>query len=390
MMVNASSWKGVNSLLDSYLEVRSDDTVIIAYTSETYEYAAWLYVALDMRGIIAQRVWMLPIHDVEFANRFSNSLPHPDHLPGRLIIITLEFDTLSHGQVIRSALCKFDVNRTMVYRVISACESLFSDALKIAPMELSARNARILEFCTGGKKMQVTTPGGTDLRITTDSSKYKWISNRGIWRPGKFVVLPPGEVATFPAAIEGIFVADFAFNINMITDIDARLNNHPVTVWIDNNRVVRYECSDKAISLFLDKCFQTPYADIVGELGFGTNIGIQTPIPLNSHINERHPGVHLGFGQSNQSPEVVEYNCNIHLDLISKGGMIWVDDNPISLDIENIIPSSLPHPTYTYDEDAHSGKLLDDSDIDDCCGIFTNEGMKLFSSKPDSSSFIAF
>lgn len=378
-MINSNAWKGVISLLDNYLELRSDDTVVVAYTSDSHEAAAWVSVALEMRNLSATKVWMAPLHDVEFSNRFAAALPDPNELPGRLVIITFEMDTLSHDRIIRSELSKYDANNTIVFRAISACESLFSDALNVTPQQLSARNTTILERCMGKKQLHITTEGGTDLRVEVDSSKYRWVSNRGIWRPDSFVILPAGEVATFPVSIEGILVADFAFNLNVITDMDVRLDQYPVTVWIEGNRAVRYECDNKSMSKFLDECFNTDCAHIVGELGFGTNIGVKTAISLNSHINERHTGIHLGFGESNQPPSVVGYSCNIHLDLIARGGMVWIDDSLEPLDLQNITPSSLPHPTRTLDEDASSPDGIADVGCqDDCCGILTQDGMKLW------------
>jgi len=321
---------------------------------------------------------MAPLHDIEFEDRLSAVLPKPQDVPGRLIFVTLELDTLSHDHIIRSVLSNHNKESTVVYRVISACDSLFTDALSITPEALSARNAAILEQCMGKKRLRVTADAGTDLRIALDSRKHRWISNRGVWRPGSSVLLPAGEVATFPASIEGVLVADFAFNLNVMTRVDARLDRHPVTVWIEENRAVRYECEDEFIKKFLDECFGTHCAHIVGELGLGTNVGVKTPISLNSHINERHCGIHLGFGESNQPPSVVGYTCQIHLDLIARGGLVWVDDDREPIDLQNLHPSSSPHPTRTLDEDATSPGGLVELEIDDCCGILTKDGLKLW------------
>jgi hypothetical protein len=116
----------------------------------------------------------------------------------------------------------------------------------------------------------------------------------------------------------------------------------------------------------------------VGELGFGTNFCVRDPIAMNSHINERRPGVHLGFGQHNQDPGVVGYQCAVHLDLIARGGLVWVDDDKVPLDLENITPSPAVHPCGPRDEDLFSPDF-EDLEIDDCCGIVTGDGLQLFS-----------
>ena len=378
-MISSKVWDGVNALLDDYWGLEQGDIVILPYTIDSQEAVAWVSAAIKLRGIPVSTVWMAPLQDSEFSSRFAAVLPNPDDVPNRLVIATFEMDTLSHDHIIRSELSQFDPTKTLVFRVISACESLFSDALMVSPEQLSARNATILEYCDGQKQLTIKTEGGTDLEVEVDSEKFRWVSNRGVWRPGSFTILPAGEVATFPVSINGVLVADFAFNLNLITDMDVRLEQNPVTVWIENSKVVRYECRDKELSKFLDECFNTDCSRIVGELGFGTNFGVDTAIALNSHINERHAGLHLGFGESNQPPSVVGYSCNIHLDLIARGGTVLASDRTEPLNLKNIQPSKHPHPVSTLDEDASSPNGWSDAGYeDDCCGILTKDGIKLW------------
>jgi hypothetical protein len=377
-IVDEELWSGVESLLDKYVHIRAEDYVVLLYTSDSYESAAWVSVALESRNIPVARVWMAPLRDETLIDRLAPALPAPSEIEGRLVLLSLERDTMSHTRTLSLALSKYKPDRRVVFRAISAGPSLFHDALHVSPEELSARNTSILERCLGTHELRITTRGGTDLAVTIDGDRYRWVSNRGMARPGSTVILPAGEVATFPASISGQFVGDFAFNLNAITDRDARLERHPVHVSIEDGRAVRCECDDAQTQRFLDECFGTHCAYYVGELGFGTNSSVGEAIPLNSHINERRPGVHLGFGQHNQDPGVVGYQCAIHLDLIARGGLLWIDDEPEPLDLENVSPSAAKHPRSTLDEDVFSPEI-DDLDVDDCCGILTDDGLKLFS-----------
>lgn len=379
-MIDESVWEGVQSLLDNYANIQAGDCAVVLYTSDSYESAAWVCAALELRSIACRRVWMAPLQDEGFPERLQAALPVPAELPRRLVLLSFERDTMSHSAALARILCAYDRARYTVLRSISASPNLFSDTLRALPAQLSALNTTILERLMSARHLRIYTPSGSDLRVTLDA-KHRWISNRGSARPGAVVVLPAGEVATFPASISGRFVADFAFNVNAITERDARLAAHPVAVWIEDGRAVRHACNDTAMSSFLDECFQTYCAYNVGELGFGTNYGVGDAIALNSHINERRRGVHLGFGQHNQDPNVVGYQCLIHLDLIAKGGTIWVDDDPIPLDLEAVVPSSHVHPSTTRDEDVFSPEV-GDLDVDDCCGILTSDGLKLFTPRP--------
>jgi len=376
-MIDLEIWAGVQSLLEGYVKIQADDFVVLLYTSDSFESAAWTSAALELRGIPTRRVWMAPLHDDGFQERLSSALPPPSEWDGRLVVLSFERDTMSHGRTLEAALRKFGRRRCVVFRAISSCSNLFSDALQVQPEELSARNTTLLERCMTASRLHITTPGGSDLNVSIDS-KHRWISNRGSARAGGVVILPAGEVATFPAAIEGVFVADFAFNVNAITDRDCRLDRRPVKIRVEAGRAVECDCGDPEMTRFLDECFQTHCAFNVGELGFGTNVGIRDAIAMNSHINERRPGVHLGFGQHNQDPGIVGYQCAIHLDMIARGGTLWIDDDPAPLDLENFTPSHAAHPKNPRDEDVFSPEP-DELEIDDCCGILTGDGLKLFS-----------
>lgn len=373
-MLDSAVWEGVTSLLDDYATIDKNDVALIVYSSDSADSAIWVCAALEARGIAVIRVWMNPLIDPGFSQRLEEALPEPTDLANRLVVFTFERDTMSHSTDLAVLLRRYDRTKCRVFRAISACEELFSTALKVAPDELSARNVTILEKLMDVRNIEIVTRGGTKLEIELDSDKHRWISNRGVSRAGGVVVLPAGEVATYPASVNGVLVADFAFNVNAITDRDTRLSDNPVTVWIENGRAVKYECDDKSIVKFLDQCFGTHCAYNVGELGLGTNTMVKSPIFLNSHINERRPGVHLGFGQHNQDPGVVGYQCEIHLDLVADGGVIKFGNDSPDIDLENVPPSVSIHPDSTRDEDVFSPESYD-LEIDDCCGVLTSDGL---------------
>lgn len=379
-MLTDQIWSGVASLLDNYVGgVRPDDTAIIIYTSDSRDSAAWVSIALEAQGVTPTQVWTSPLRDDGFEARLTEALPASDTLPGRLLVLTFEKETMSHNNQLRDLLSPYDRERYLVVRVISAGPELFSHALLPMPDELSARNATILERCMPAKTLRIEAPGGTSLNVQLDSERYRWVSNRGIPRSGSFVMLPAGEVATYPAMTDGVLVADFAVNMNAITDLDVRLHKHPVTVHIENGHATRFHCNDGELSRVLDYCFSQTNGNNVGELGFGTNFGVDASVPMNSHINERRPGVHIGFGQHNQHVSVVDYPCELHVDLIAKGGKVWIGDEPTPLDLENIAPSPRPHPDNFHDED-----IDDADDLDfDCCGILNRDQLASLPIRPE-------
>jgi len=375
--IDSKTWDGVQLLLDHYVKIGAGDFVVVLYTTDSAESAAWVSAALELRGIPSRRVWMAPLWDDGFLARLTPVLPDPAAFDGHLVVLGFERDTMSHTRVLASVVAKYKGAR--VFRAISSCQSLFSTALHVLPADLAARNTALLERLMTAQRLHITTEGGSDFHVTLDP-KHRWISNRGVARPGRVAILPAGEVATFPASIAGVFVADFAFNVNAVTKRDARLQDHPVTIWVEGGRAVKAECADPSVSRFIDECFSTHCSYNVGELGFGTNFAVTNAISLNSHINERRPGVHLGFGNHNQDHDIVGYECLVHLDLITRGGMVWVDDDEAPMDLENIAPSAGKHPDSPRDEDVFVGGRTVELEIDDCCGLLTlNGGFRLFS-----------
>jgi hypothetical protein len=375
--MDANTWNGVQAFIDDYAGITSNDFVVILYSSDSYEVVAWVSAALELRRIDVRRVWMMPLNDPGFVERLEPVLPDPGDVVGNVVVISFEKNTMSHTSSLMRLLSRYDKRTVKILRSISACRELFSEAFAVSPGELERRNSTLLKILMNTRKLRVTTEAGSDLMIELDNGKHRWISNRGRSKLGHTTILPAGEIATFPAAINGRLVADYAFNVNAITEVDSRLESRPVEVEIANGRAVDFKCPDDTITNFLRDCFHSYCAYNVGELGIGTNPALIHPIHMNSHINERRCGVHVGFGQHNQDPGVVSYYCPVHLDLIAKGGKLWIDDRDEPIDLEHFTVIDAIHPSATRDEDVFSPEF-EDLEIDDCCGVLTNEGLGLF------------
>ncbi|MDE1462727.1 aminopeptidase [Spartinivicinus poritis] len=360
---------GVESLINDYAKISIDDLVIMTCTEDSVEPVALVSESLKLKGIKHHVAKMNPLNDEALLYELTCLLPSAADLQGNIVFMTFEKNTMSHNNVFRRILMNCHEKKCRVIRVISACYDFFAQSLAVTPEILSRRNTTILEKLMKAKELVITTKSGTSLKVTLDNNRYRWISNRGIIKDNSFMMLPAGEVATFPNNINGVLVAEFAFNVNILTDVDARLVNNPVSVTIEDGQAVDFQCENKQVTEIINYCFNNENGKLVGELGFGTNIGIKQAISLNSHINERVPGIHLGFGDHNQLPEVAKYSCSSHLDLICQGGEIWVDSDHIPIDLQNIRPSINKHPENLYTEDLKSPVDQQRVELDDCCGL---------------------
>lgn len=356
--ITADVLQGLERFLDDYLRFDPSDSYIICYTVDSRTPAGLVAAALRQRRASTVTVPMRPLVDDDFADRLFGSLPAPEALTGRIVILTMERDTMSHFEPLKRARSMYGAARCQVIRVISASDEFFSLAMRLSPDQLSRLNTTLLLRFAGQTSMQITSSGGTDLRASLDDERFDWISNRGIWRPGGFTILPAGEVATYPVNISGTLIADGAVNCNIISRLDMRLAEHPITVYIEDSQAVDFHCGDPEIAELIGLCFARPNGRRVGELGFGTNRGISRFIPANSHINERRVGVHLGFGAHNQLRERVPYITDIHVDLITDGARVHVEGRE-PIDLDTVVESREPHPMEVRDEDI----------VEDCCGF---------------------
>jgi hypothetical protein len=358
------TWAGVRSLVDHYVALRPSDQVVLVYTQDAREPASWVLLELRSRGVKVHALVMSMYDDPTLAARLTAVLPPVDRPEGRLVVLTLERTSMANSAVFRSVLAPYAGPDLVVGRTINASPELFRLAMNVTPDQLSAINGGLLQAFMPAERMQIRSTSGTDLDIRLESHRYRWISNRGMWRPGGFTVLPPGEVATMPADVNGVLVSDGAFNITAFTEMDVRLAETPVTVEFEKGRVVNFACASPLVQKLYRRFTEYDHFDRVGELGFGTNIGITEWIPMNSHINERRPGLHIGLGGHGQRLEVAGYGCEVHLDLMTSDAVTTVDGGT-TFDSRRLGEVSGEHPALQVG--------LHDEDIDaldgDCCGL---------------------
>ncbi|TCO64426.1 hypothetical protein [Actinocrispum wychmicini] len=358
-------WRGVSLMLDQYLRISAEDRVLILYARSAREPAAWIAAELGAREIPTATTDLDTLSGTtvaRFADKLNAMSSGPDESGARLVVVCVEYDIVTPSAWIRAALEPFAGRKTEVFRTIMTGEAFFRQGVTTSPDTLNNINAGLLRNLRSAERFTVRTSSGSELDITLDHGRYRWVSNRGMPREGAFVLLPAGEVATYPARISGQLVADGAFNSTAHTKLDARLQDHPAVFEIEDGRMVDYHCDNPLVEKLIERCLRLPNADRVGELGFGTNVGIEQFISLNSHLNERFPGLHIGFGQSNQIRGEV-YSCDVHVDFIASDCTIEIAGQPPlnSADFKNLTGEHPAIEAGVFDEDLDG----------DCCGLFS-------------------
>lgn len=188
---------------------------------------------------------------------------------------------------------------------------------------------RVYDIARQARWMHITSPKGTDLRVTF-SPDLKWIPCHGRYhQPGDWGNLPEGETYTSPAGVEGVLVADvlgdyFSEKYGLLLQ--------PVTFRIEDGVVTSVDCADQSLAnevwAYLNSSENGRRA---GEFAIGTNVGL-TRLVGNLLQDEKYPGIHVAFGNPYPDRTGANWASNIHVDVIPTTCTIEVEDRRLMTD----------------------------------------------------------
>jgi leucyl aminopeptidase (aminopeptidase T) len=177
------------------------------------------------------------------------------------------------------------------------------------------------------RSLSVRTAGGTDFTATFDRS-LAWVKTSGLINPRYWSNLPAGEVFTTPASVNGRFVCDGTagdyFNAKY-----GRLNDTPLVLDIQDGRLTSARCDREDLQRdFWDYCHTDANSNRVGELAFGTNLGLRDMIGILLQ-DEKVPGVHLAFGDPYGTQTYADWKSRTHVDVLTRECDVWIDDDQV-------------------------------------------------------------
>jgi aminopeptidase len=175
--------------------------------------------------------------------------------------------------------------------------------------------------------LTVKSGAGTTIAAHFDRG-LDWVKTSGLISPRYWSNLPAGEVFTTPATVDGTFVCDATagdhFN-GKYGDLQAT----PLVLEIKGARLVRVECPRKDLEQeFWAYCHTDENSDRVGELAFGTNLGLSEMIGILLQ-DEKFPGVHLAFGDPYGSQTHADWKSKTHVDVLTRLCDVWIDDDQV-------------------------------------------------------------
>ena len=175
--------------------------------------------------------------------------------------------------------------------------------------------------------LTVKTEAGTEFSAHFDRG-LDWVKTSGLISPRYWSNLPAGEVFTTPATVDGTFVCDATagdyFN-GKYGDLQAT----PLVLTIKGGRLVRAACERKDLEEeFWSYCHTDENSDRVGELAFGTNLGLSRMIGILLQ-DEKFPGVHIAFGDPYGSQTHADWKSRTHVDVLTRKCDVWIDEDQV-------------------------------------------------------------
>jgi aminopeptidase len=186
---------------------------------------------------------------------------------------------------------------------------------------------RLRERMLSATRLRVRTDAGTDVTATFDPS-LAWIKTSGLISPRYWSNLPAGEVFTTPARVDGTFVCDATVGDYFGAKF-GDLSATPLRLHIHAGRLVSAECPRAELEReFWSYTHTDENSDRVGELAFGTNLGLTALIGVLLQ-DEKFPGVHLAFGDPYGSQTGADWKSCTHVDVLTRDCDVWIDADPV-------------------------------------------------------------
>ena len=186
---------------------------------------------------------------------------------------------------------------------------------------------KLRERMLRAETLTVKTEAGTKFAAHFDRG-LDWVKTSGLISPRYWSNLPAGEVFTTPATVDGTFVCDATAG-DHFNGKYGDLQRTPLTLEIKGARLCHVACDRKDLEQeFWDYCHTDENSDRVGELAFGTNLGLSEMIGILLQ-DEKFPGVHIAFGDPYGSQTHANWKSRTHVDVLTRNCDVWIDQDQI-------------------------------------------------------------
>ena len=226
----------------------------------------------------------------------------------------------------RMAIVRVVERRQIRYaHMIGVTPEIMQQGMRADYQKVDELSNRLRERMLRAETLTVKTTAGTSFSAHFDR-QLDWVKTSGLISPRYWSNLPAGEVFTTPATVDGTFVCDATagdyFN-GKYGDLQAT----PLKMTIEGGRLKEVDCARKDLEEeFWNYTHTDENSDRVGELAFGTNLGLTDMIGILLQ-DEKFPGVHIAFGDPYGSQTHADWESRTHVDVLTRNCDVWIDDD---------------------------------------------------------------
>lgn len=315
---------GAHNAVNTCLAVRRGEHVALVADRASRAVAASLEQALidagaDVRCLVIESVASRPITSAptEVLRAFEDAeagilcvQPQEGELPARMAIV---------GVIER--------RRIRYAHMVGVTPQIMREGMRADYLQVDRLSTQLCERMDRAKSLTVRTANGTDFRATFDHS-LAWVKTSGLINARYWSNLPAGEVFTTPGSVDGTFVCDGTagdyFNAKY-----GSLESTPLVLEIRGGRLTSARCDRADLERdFWNYCHTDENSDRVGELAFGTNLGLREMIGVLLQ-DEKVPGVHLAFGDPYGGQTHANWKSRTHVDVLTRHCDVWIDDEQV-------------------------------------------------------------
>lgn len=316
--------EGARNAVEVCLEIQPGEHVALIADEASREVAASIEAALLERGaqpfpVLIESVTPRPmtaappeiLHALEHADAGIMCVqPQEGELGARMAIVAV-----------------VERRRVRYAHMVGVTPRIMNEGMRADYRQVDRLSRELCERMEQATSLTVKTPDGTDFRATFDPA-LAWVKTSGIISPRYWSNLPAGEVFTTPGSVDGTFVCDGTagdyFNAKY-----GELSAHPLVLEIRGGRLVDARSDHAGLQRdFWTYCHTDANSDRVGELAFGTNLGLRDMIGILLQ-DEKVPGVHIAFGDPYGSQTHANWKSTTHVDVLTRNCDVWIDDEQV-------------------------------------------------------------
>jgi aminopeptidase len=322
--LNPALLPGARNAVETCLAIQPGETVALIFDEPSHEVASSLLQALEQ---CKARTLSYRLED--YSARPLTSAPH-EVLAGLEISDAgiLCVQPLQGELSARRDIVGIVERRQIRYaHMIGVTPEIMQQGMRADYTLVDRLSERLLHRMRSARSLAVRTDAGTSLVAAFDPA-FDWVKTSGLISRRYWSNLPAGEVFTTPASVDGTFVCDGTAG-DYFCQKYGDLERTPLVLEIRNGRLVAANCLRKDLeNEFWGYCHTDENSNRVGELAFGTNLGLSDMIGILLQ-DEKLPGVHLAFGDPYGSQTHAAWTSRTHVDVLARRCNVWIDDQQV-------------------------------------------------------------